>query len=623
MSRRGRRGAGAASPAGAALLSCLLSLACASSPDPRASPAPLPEAGAGEAQAAGPGTALKTAEAAELSKARDERGAIEAAIAFGSPSSLERALELLRASTLLKPEDAAAYLRIAEGVYDIAYREASPSAGAGAAPDGAQPGAAPAASPALAGVLFLLAEARAGRVQAPPPEAAGTPLGELLPALALFSSESRDTARRAAEAIDRFARLALPSVLPDLALGAEAERRRDYPGARERYAAALALAPDAVSASLGSARALLALGRAEEALALLEPLAGRLGGSLAFDRAWASALAENGRFLEAGPIVARVLTADPQDSALMLVRARLLVRGNSFQQALPLLDAYGTVDPSNRGFLILRSRVAEGLKSREEALRWARRGLASYPEDPELLMAAARALYAGSEAGKDEARILARKAAEPLGSAEPGPSGQAEPLGPADRADRAAARAEAARLLAADAAARYDWQAASAYYAAASKAGPFEDRRLAAAILRESGQLPAALDYAAAWFKQSPGSEEAGLAYARALVASGEGRAAQDLIARLLPASRSGSFRSALFFLQSGLQKGDEAALPLLRSALMEDADNPEALAALSDIHLRRKDLAKARFYLKQALALSPRDPALLRRQAELDKAGQ
>jgi Tfp pilus assembly protein PilF len=76
-----------------------------------------------------------------------------------------------------------------------------------------------------------------------------------------------------------------------------------------------------------------------------------------------------------------------------------------------------------------------------------------------------------------------------------------------------------------------------------------------------------------------------------------------------------------LYYLQSKLQKSDEAALSILHAALVENADNPEALAAVSDIQLRRKDYAKARFYLKQAIATDPGDPELEGRQRQLDAA--
>lgn len=603
--------------AGPALLALFVALSCASGPSTRqegdASATPQLRDPAAEAPSGSPqGTALRTADPAELSKARDERTAVEAAIVFGSPSSLEKATRLVEAATFLKAEDATAYRAIVAGLSDLVYPDAFAISAAPPAP----PEGAGAPGPALARALVLLAEAQAGRAQAVPPEAAGSPLCELMPALAVFAADSRDVARRAAEAMERFGQLGLPSILPDLVQGIDAERRGDQGAALGRYAAVLAAAPDVWIARLGSGRALLSLDKAEAALAMLEPLAKARGDSLAFIRPYALALVENGRYDDAESYVAKVLVSDPQDSAFILVRARLLVRSRSFQQALPLLDAYGTVDPSNRLFLLLRSRAAEGLRSREDALRWARRGLALYPDDPELLVATARLLFAQGVSSREEARSLAARAAAMSGQ------DAVAQGGPAARADRVAACAEAARLLALDAASRYDWKAAAAYLAAASAAAPFEDRQLAATILRESRSYPAALDYAAAWFKEKPDSEAAAEAYVRALLVSGDVRAAQELIARLLPGARSGGFRSTLYFLQSGLQKSDEAALPLLRSALLENADNPEALAALSAIHVRRKDYAKARFYLKQALALAPGDPALQALQAEIDKAG-
>jgi len=110
-------------------------------------------------------------------------------------------------------------------------------------------------------------------------------------------------------------------------------------------------------------------------------------------------------------------------------------------------------------------------------------------------------------------------------------------------------------------------------------------------------------------------------AYIRALVDIGDEKAAQDAIARILPGSILPSFRSTLYFLQSKLQRSDDAALTLLHSSLVENADNSEALAAVFDILMRRKDYSKARFYLKQAVASDPGDPELDKRQVLLDAA--
>jgi tetratricopeptide (TPR) repeat protein len=281
---------------------------------------------------------------------------------------------------------------------------------------------------------------------------------------------------------------------------------------------------------------------------------------------------------------------------------------------VPLLDAYGTVAPSNRLYLLLRARDAEGLKNREDALRWARRGLEAYPDDPELLVQASRLLFAQAALARepqksqasDEGRGYAEKAFGLTGAPEKG----------------AGAGFEAARLLLYEAAARYDWAKAAVYLARAEAGslGP-DDRALVCLVHRKNGELAAALELSKAWYRESPGVEAAAEAYARALVGSRQERAAQDLMARLLSGKCSSAFRSTLYYLESLLEKGEEASLLRLRSALVENADNGEALAAMYDIYFGRKDYQKARFYLKQALALSPTDPELLRRERELQAA--
>jgi tetratricopeptide (TPR) repeat protein len=583
---------------------------------PRAAAPSIPPVETAQPQPAattGTGTAIRTADPAELAKGREEREAIESSIVFGSPSSLEKAIKLASTSKTIRAEDAAALAAIALAVSALAY----PSQDA-TSPSSVEPSALSGAAPAL---MAAIAEAAAGRVPAVPPETAATSLGEIIPALALFGSISSDSARRAVDALDRFARLGVPSILPSMLRGADAERRGDWQGALGLYRSALAVAPDAWSASLGMGRALLSLKRSADALSILAPLSAAKSGLREFDRPYALALYANGRYDEADPYVSRVLISDPQDSRLVLVRAHLLVRAKAYQQALPLLDAYGTVDPSNRVYLLLRSLESEGLRSREEALRWARKGLAAYPDDPELLTAAARILFSGPASGALEARTLAARVFDltaPGAPALPDPEGGES--GPALAAARTAAGIEASRLLLSDAVVRYRWADADKYLA---RIGPaFEDKALAAKILRKSGD-PRALDYSSEWYKASPLSEAAAEAYLRCLVAAGPGyeRQAQELIARILPGAIAQQYRSTLYYLQSRLQRSDEAALTLLRSALVENADNAEALAAVYDIQMRRKDYAKARFYLKQAIAISPDDPELEERMRALDAA--
>ena len=580
-------------------------------PIPVSAAAPKPEEG----------TALKTADPADLSRGREEREAIEASIVFGSPSSLAHSRELASRASALKAEDAAALASIARGVAALVYPEASPVSSSdfsAAAAKLVDPAAASAASGAAQGLLHALGDVSSGRFPGVSAENAGTSLGELIPALIVFTLDSSDSYRKAFDALDRFARLGVPSILPSLIRGIDAERHGDWQGALGLYRSALAIAPDAWTATLGSGRAFLALRRSADALSALESLVKAHSGLPSFDRSYALALYANGRYAEAEPYVARVLTRNPQDSQLVIVRARFLIRAKSYQQALPLLDAYGTVDPASRLYLLLRSLESEGLRSREEALKWARRGLAAYPDDPELLAIAARLLFAGPAFGHEEGRSLAARVCSLVVPGTSAPADSDSETGAVILASRNAAAVETSCLLARDAASRFKWSDAAAYLARAGSA--FDDKATAALILRKSGSFSAALEYASSWYRAEPRSEAATEAYVRALADSGDEKAAQETIARVLPGASSPPLRSVLYCVQSRLQKSDEAALSLLRAALVEDADNAEALAAVSDIQLRRKDYPKARFYLKQAMAIDPGDPELEARQKKLEE---
>ncbi|MBL8965767.1 MAG: hypothetical protein JNG85_02090, partial [Spirochaetaceae bacterium] len=317
---------------------------------------PPPSAGASAAGAAtgAGGTTLKTAEPSALSRSQDERRAIELAIVAGAPSSLARSFGLIGEARALKLEDARLLAWIGARVAALVYPE-----GAEAFVPADLRGQAEIPSSPLA---RSLADAAAGRSPAPSPELEGNPLAELIPALVAFRSESRESARRAAEALDRFEKLGSPSVLPALIRGLDAERLQERGRALTQYDLAIVAAPDCWPAAVGAARVLLALRRPEEALARLdaaEKAAGPAVGAYAtFRKARAETLYESGRLAEAEPLVLGILREDPLDSRFVLARAHLLVRAKSYQQAIPLLDAYATVDPANRRLLVLRALAA-------------------------------------------------------------------------------------------------------------------------------------------------------------------------------------------------------------------------------------------------------------------------
>ncbi|HUX38849.1 MAG TPA: hypothetical protein VMV44_13195 [Rectinemataceae bacterium] len=563
------------------------------------------------------GTAIQTPAAPAMTKAQAERKAIERALAFATPTSFAQAFDLI-ASSSLERSDARLLAWVGARMAAIVY----PLSSTGFVPqDLRNQGAIPTGS-----LARMISEALSGRVAEVHAADTGDPLAELIPALSVFRSDSRETARLAFIALDRFASLGLTSVIPAIVRGLDAERRSQPDESLKAYREAIALAPDAWPAIQGAARDLLVLKRPAEALALLDAVPPDILANQDFRKIRAEALYENASFDEAAPLVARALADDPLDAHLMLIRADLLIRAQQWQQAIPLLDAFSTVDSSDRTLTLLRGLVAEGLRNRDEGLRLARKGLSSSPDDPEFLALAARLLLSptaqppsAEDRARDlqEARTDARRAFDLTAAKAPVPTG----LSPARLAGRKAAGDDAARLLLEEAAGRYDWAAAVQYIDRARLAPSFASESLVALVLRKSGDWSRALDHATLWYRAKPDSEAAAEAYLRALIGSGNTKAAEDLLPRLLLGPGTTLGRSKLHYLQSLLAKSEEAALSSLRTSLVENSDNTEALLGVYDIYFRRQDWQRAAFYLKQALALAPRDPEIIQRVRELAAA--
>jgi tetratricopeptide (TPR) repeat protein len=569
--------------------------------------------GGGSAPAGSGGTTIQTIPSTTPTKAQAERKAIVESIAFGSPTSLTQAFALIGSVTALDRTEARLLAWVGARVATIVYPLRSPSfvpqdlQNQGEIPTGA--------------LARMVSEALSGRVPDLPKESAGDPLAEIIPALAVFRSDSRETARLALVALDRFDLLGPPSVIPSIVRGLDAERRKAWSESLANYLKGVGIAADAWPAVIGAARARLALGQSAEALTLIATAPDEIANDSDFRKVKASALYENGAFTDADPLVAQALRDDPLDSTLMLERAHLLVRAKSWQQALPLLDAYSIVDSTSRQYILLRALSSEGLRSREDALRWAKKGLGAFPDDPEFLTITARMLFSQPASSPDEKAATmdeARKDARRSFDLTADPAAEPAGLSPARLAGRAEAGNEAARLLFEDAAARFDWVGAVPYIERARKAPGFSNEALVGLALRRAGDWAQALDHATLWYRDNPNSEAAAEAYLRALLGSGNTKAADDLLPRLLLGPGTTAGRSNLHYLQSLLPRGEEAALAALRTSLVENADNVEALLGMYDIYFRRQDYQRARFYLKQALALAPSDPEIIRRSREL-----
>lgn len=548
-------------------LGVFLVVSCASPPGPR------------------PGTAL--AAGTEVSAPLRERALVESEIIMGSPSSLEAAMRHASTSSMLPSVDASAYAWVAYELARLVYPELS----AGLAPLVASPPDSP--------LVRAFIDARNGKIVSPGADA--SPLQELLPALVIFRLRTPAASGAALAAIERFNRFGLTSALADLIRGLALERSGDQAGALAAFTRAEASAPDCYVATIGRARMLVELARGPEALQALSVLEPPVSDGAAARRVRAQALYQARRWDEAWPLVTAVLLADPLDARFVLIRAHLLVERGEYRQAAPLLDAYANIDPHDRLYIMLRARSAlESAKDRKAAAAALRAGLLRYPGDLEMMAYASEVLWDGDKDDKAEAVGIARRVV----AASPGDH-------------------RALKVLLASALASGDYATAASIADAIVATGrPYPDSEALYKAYRGAGRLDAAASVARDWRLREPSSEAAALAWADSLVQRGENAAAAELIARLLSAKGSPAYRSTLYWLESRIKPNEEAALSSLRSALIENGMNVEALMAMSDIYVRRADYQKARFYLKQAMALAPDRPDIAARRDALIQLG-
>ena len=612
-------------------------------------------------------TTLTMADPEALAKYINNKSEIERNIMLAAPGSLDLAREGLVQSKVISDDDKNALLDIARGISAILYPSPAPpplvSKNAPPRLNGNDLASGFYLDPSLKNInplysvcLTQLVEAFQGRIFSAPRGSEAAFLSEILPALAIFRTDDKDVARAALGYIERFDFSgSYVSVIPGLVRARFARLSGDKIGAYVNYKQVLDSYPDVWPARLELGVISLELDKPVNALAFLSPLIEGRKNDRAVIAPYAIALYRNGKFGEAEPFVKRGLEFDPNSPELTMIAAHISIDKNDFAAAQPLLESLGRKTPTDRMYLYLKALYAKGQGRNEEALKWARKALQTNPEDPELMVLLAGVLLKGPESGHEEAKALCAEAKKRFAADESAvATGSGLPsMSPLKIAMREEAKGEATRLIMLDAYDHQDWYAAAAMLESSSEAGL--DKSIVATILRKSGRTKEAIAFSSEWYKEAPQSEPAAEAYLRSLAAAGAGiglasaappsvsdagsgllglmggsgsgaKAAGiasgqpsiiSLVLQLLSGNCSSSMRSYLFYLRGTLQSDPDAAIDSYRMALLERADNIEAIAALAKAYAKKNDVQKALFYIKQAKAIGIDDKILA---AELQK---
>ncbi|MDR1363684.1 MAG: tetratricopeptide repeat protein [Spirochaetaceae bacterium] len=505
----------------------------------------------------------------------------------GSPSALFKVLSLLHENNIEESEFGRMMSAVAITLLIKVYDE----------PRDSLPGADPPKNHAYSRIL---AEAGRGIYREPPPSS-NDYLEHILPFLALLDDTAQSRFAAALPDLEKARQLNEGALAPYF-MGLAMERMDRSDEAPDLYAEALALAPDCYPAVFGIVRVLQEHGRDDEAVRMLAALNNRYPDNIIIMRHLAGAYFRQSDWISARRMIDAALEIKPQDPDLSLMLARVLFEDGQFVQMQAILDRYSAENPeNNRNYTLLRARLqGEGFKNRENAINILRPLYKLNPDDFSVALYLTKLLL---ESNNDEEQAEGGRLLKNL--TRPPRNGEEIPL-------------DVIILASEDAVRRASWDEAMVY-----QDRILSERRIPSTLVnafkveRGAGNRRSALALAEELIQNYPDYEEGRLAYTEALIDSGRHGEAQRLIDARIAALSSSVYKSRYYYLRGLLRGSFDSAVSDFRSSLFENPRNLDALKALVDIYAKRGDERHVVYYLRQAMALSPKDPVLLEYQKE------
>jgi len=386
------------------------------------------------------------------------------------------------------------------------------------------------------------------------------------------------------------------SVLPPFLRGLLLQREggAGAAAARSQFEECLRRAPSFYPAAGRIIDSSIAAGTAAHEMPLLEQLASTLPTAPLRFSARARAELAAGQPQRAADTAAQGQLAAPEDAGFILLRAQAFEALGNWYQSLWLLDTILRLHPDNAPASFMKARLLYDRQHDSEAaigvLLDAERRFPSDASFPEL-----RGRILLETARVDEGVAALTRAL----SIEPG-------------------RIPTLTLLLKQAVQTHSWTTASALLAQIpEQVRTPEHLRLGWQIASGMGDYSLAVTYAQALARVTPGAEPLVLE-ARSMLAAGRGADAMQVATQALAVADTPVLRGELYVIRSSAGSADP--LHDLRSALLEDPDNVDALIAMSDVMARQQDYRKAMEYAKRAAGLSPENPGLRQKAADLQR---
>lgn len=422
----------------------------------------------------------------------------------------------------------------------------------------------------------------------------------LLPALVIVNRASDNSIYEPCEnALTSALALQPDSVLANYLMAMLCERQGNFAKAENNLAAAYAGSPKTTEINLAYSRILRANGKLTDASKILNTV-DNSSNDLAVLKQNAYISFDAGDYDAAELYVARVIQQTPNDLEFLLFRAKILVEKKDYIHAVSLLDVYARQDSNSIDYLVLRARVQlDWSKNTAAASETVEKALQMYPDNVDALMFAARissetdSPVAGKYADELAARVLEKK-----------PGNQ-----------------EAMTYALDGLIHRENWQ--EAYKASknlislGNVSSTVVDKYVTVCI--KLGKYNEAYEFAKARYDANPSDEVLLEAYILAYSKVGNRDAVIKYIDSLMNSSSS-KVKSYLYYRRSFLQLTEEKSLADLRSSLIANPRNSDALFRLYELYYAKKDYRKAQYYLRQVVAINPNDSSIKKLNEALTK---
>lgn len=424
----------------------------------------------------------------------------------------------------------------------------------------------------------------------------------VLPALVILSStENTGYYADAETALLSGLKMKPDSVLCNYLLGKLYEKQKQYEKAVACFEKATEPGTTVFEVLYEKAACLVALGHYEAASSILDRLVIQFPSDVQVLKLYANATLLMGDFPRAELYASQVLQQNPSDLEFVLFRAKIFVETGEYLKASSLLDVYAKSFPTQHEYLLLRAKLQkEWNKNLTVAISTIEKALSLYPDDEDII------LYAAQLASETGSRVSGKTGV------------QLAELILKDDPDNVKGLQYSVQSLYNEG--RYSEAYTLSKKLLGDKAVPQRAVLMHTKVCLAMHYNDEAWKYAASLYEKNSDNIEIIQYYIEVMIKTGRTQSASKLINSMLSGTPSANLKSFLFYERSFLTSNEGTMLSDLRSSLIANPRNSDALFRMYQIYYGRKDYRKAQYYLKQVVSLNPNDEKYLRLNSELDQ---